>query len=79
MAEFQKHAAYREGEADGKERGNENGLEKWTGKSIALINYMGPHLWHRIDIVTTIEYRDPRQGGRVVKTEKRAEIKKAYN
>jgi hypothetical protein len=62
-----------------KKEGTENGLEKWAGKSIALVNYMRPHLWYRIDIVPTIEYRDPQQGGRVVKTEERTESKKTYN
>lgn len=54
----------------------EGGLNKSTQKVITVHNYMGPHLYHRIDIATTVETKD--QSGKVVNTEKKVEYKKAY-
>jgi predicted dehydrogenase len=52
------------------------GLEKSTQKHITVHNYMGPHLYHRIDTLTTTQFKNPQ--GEVVKTEKKVEYLKAY-
>jgi predicted dehydrogenase len=56
--------------------GVEDDMNITTQKTIALNNFMGPHMWHRIDINTTTSYRS--QSGEIVKTEKHTETKKAY-
>lgn len=60
-----------------KNEGTEKGLDKWIQKTIVFHNYMGPHAYHRIDIVTTTRFKSP-QDGSVVKMEKETEYKKAY-
>ncbi|KAF2867958.1 oxidoreductase domain-containing protein [Massariosphaeria phaeospora] len=62
-----------------KKEGTEGRFEKWTQKSVIMNNYMVPHLWHRIDIVTNTEYRDTQEGGKLVRHEKNIEHMKAYN
>jgi predicted dehydrogenase len=47
-----------------------------TQKTIVMNNFMGPHIWHRIDINTMTTYRS--QGNTVIRTEKHTESKKAY-
>ncbi|KAF1941521.1 oxidoreductase domain-containing protein [Clathrospora elynae] len=54
----------------------EEGVIKGTRRQIKLWNFMLPHMWHRIDIVTTTTYRDA--SGKTVKEEKSTENKKAY-
>ncbi|KAH7079127.1 hypothetical protein BKA63DRAFT_409525 [Paraphoma chrysanthemicola] len=56
--------------------GLENELAITTQKTIVMNNFMGPHVWHRIDINTTTTYRDT--AGIVVREEKHTESKKAY-
>jgi predicted dehydrogenase len=40
-------------------------------------NYMGPHLYHRIDIATTTQFKDSQ--GKMTKTATEVEYKKVYN
>ncbi|KAF1913832.1 hypothetical protein BDU57DRAFT_558780 [Ampelomyces quisqualis] len=47
-----------------------------TQTSIVLRNFMGPHVWHSIDINTTTVYRS--QDGKIVREEKSTESEKAY-
>lgn len=56
--------------------GVEENLNITTQKTITLNNFMGPHIWHRIDIQTTTIYRDAND--KVVRTEKHTETKKQY-
>jgi len=58
------------------DRGGE--LEESTQTSIIFHNYMGPHLYHRMDIITTVQLKN-RVDGKVIKTEKKIEYKKVYN
>ncbi|ORY08732.1 oxidoreductase domain-containing protein [Clohesyomyces aquaticus] len=61
-----------------KEESVDGGLVKVTAKSIVFHCYMGPHLYHRLDIAITTELKDPSKDGKVVKSEKKTEYKKAY-
>jgi len=61
-----------------KKEAGENGLEKVTKKTIVVNNYMGPHMYHRIDVATTIALQNPQEGGKTVKTEEKKESLKAY-
>ncbi|CAO2657338.1 Nn.00g034640.m01.CDS01 [Neocucurbitaria sp. VM-36] len=54
----------------------QNGLERTSQKTIVMNNFMGPHAWHRIDIVTTATWRNA--SGEVVEEKKETETKKAY-
>jgi predicted dehydrogenase len=56
--------------------GIEENMNITTQKSITMNNFMGPHVWHRIDIETETTYRN--KNGGVVKTEKSVESKKSY-
>jgi predicted dehydrogenase len=56
--------------------GVEEDMKITTQKTITLNNFMGPHIWHRIDIQTTTTYRDAND--LVVRTEKSTESKKQY-
>ncbi|KAF2109165.1 oxidoreductase domain-containing protein [Lophiotrema nucula] len=56
-------------------KGKTNGLNT-SGKVITFHNYMGPWLYHRIDIATVTETKD--QQGKVVKSDKKVEYKKVY-
>jgi hypothetical protein len=56
--------------------GVEGDLTISTQKTIVLRNFMGPHVWHRIDIDTTTVWRS--RDGKVVKEEKHTESKKTY-
>jgi predicted dehydrogenase len=53
-----------------------DGAEKLTQKTFTVHNYMGPHLYHRIDISTTIQLKSLQ--GEVMKTEKKVDYLKAY-
>lgn len=55
----------------------DGGLEETTNKSVILWNFMGPYLYHRIDIITKVQLKDP-QNGKVVKEDEKIEYKKAY-
>lgn len=57
-------------------QGIEGDTQVTTQKKIVWNNFMGPHVWHRIDINTTTTYRD--QDGTVLKTETSTESTKAY-
>lgn len=54
------------------------GLEKQTQKTITIYNYMGPHAYHRIDVLTITQIKNP-QDGKVIKTDENVEYIKAYN
>ncbi|KAF2691613.1 oxidoreductase domain-containing protein [Lentithecium fluviatile CBS 122367] len=54
-----------------------DGSEKSTQKRFIVHNYMGPHIFHRIDIATTIQHKDLQ--GKVAKTENKIEYMKVYN
>lgn len=56
--------------------GVEDDMQITTQKSIVYYAFMFPQIWHRIDINTTTTYRSA--DGKVVKTEKHMESKKAY-
>ncbi|KAJ4374168.1 hypothetical protein N0V83_002909 [Neocucurbitaria cava] len=56
--------------------GRLNGLETVSQKTIVMKNFMGPHVWHRIDIIDTTTWRHP--DGRVAEEKKNTESKKAY-
>ncbi|KAF2030299.1 NAD(P)-binding protein [Setomelanomma holmii] len=56
--------------------GSEDNVAISTQKTVVMKNFMGPHMWHRIDINTTTTYRDA--SGKVVKEEKHTESKKTY-
>ncbi|KAH7402606.1 hypothetical protein BKA66DRAFT_544734 [Pyrenochaeta sp. MPI-SDFR-AT-0127] len=56
--------------------GQHNGLEHISQRTIVLNNFMGPNLWHRIDINTTSTWRNA--SGDVVRESKSTESKKAY-
>ncbi|KIV98721.1 hypothetical protein, variant 5 [Verruconis gallopava] len=60
-----------------KDDGLEGDFQKRSQKTIFFYGYMGPHLYHRIDITTTTELRNP-QDGKVVKTNASTERKKVY-
>lgn len=53
-----------------------DGLEKSTQKFFTVHNYMGPHMYHRIDTSTTTQLKNPQ--GKVVKVEKKVDYIKAY-
>ncbi|KAF2643465.1 oxidoreductase domain-containing protein [Massarina eburnea CBS 473.64] len=55
----------------------DGGLEKSIQKSFTVYNYMGPFLYHRIDIVTTTQLKKSTDG-KVVKTDTNTEYKKVY-
>tara|TARA_R110002003_G_scaffold1184_11_gene22653 strand:+ start:2063 stop:3013 length:951 start_codon:yes stop_codon:yes gene_type:complete len=57
-------------------KGSEDDIAITTQKTIVMKNFMGPHMWHRIDINTTTTCRDA--SGKVVKEENHTESKKAY-
>lgn len=59
-----------------KENESDNGMTNSTQRTILMNNFMGPHVWHRIDITTTSTSRD--SAGKITKQEKRTESKKAY-
>jgi predicted dehydrogenase len=50
--------------------------EKSTRKEIVLSNFMGPHMWHKIEVTTTETWRDT--SGAVVKSETHKESHTAY-
>ncbi|KAH7126958.1 oxidoreductase domain-containing protein [Dendryphion nanum] len=56
-----------------------DGSRKTTKRELAFHNYMGPFLWHRIDITTTTTFYAADQSGKIVKTEKKTESKKEYS
>ncbi|KAF2823588.1 NAD(P)-binding protein [Ophiobolus disseminans] len=56
--------------------GVEEDMAVTTQKTIVMNNFMGPHMWHRIDINTTTTYRSP--NNTIIKTETSTESKKAY-
>jgi hypothetical protein len=56
--------------------GVEDDMQVTTQKTIVMNNFMGPHIWHRIDINTTTTYRS--KDNKVIKTETHKESKKAY-
>jgi hypothetical protein len=56
--------------------GVEDDMQVTTQKTIVFNNFMGPHIWHRIDINTVTTYRG--ESGEVLRTEKSTESKKAY-
>lgn len=60
-----------------KEEETERGLVKTTKKEFRFSNYMAPFAYHSIAVTTTEELKE-RDGGKVVKSEKKTEIKKAY-
>lgn len=59
-----------------KEERTEDGSVRTMRKEIVFHNYMAGHLYHRIDVHTTTEWKSSE--GKVVKTEKSTEFKKAY-
>lgn len=56
--------------------GVEDNIQITTQKKLTMNNFMGPHVWHRIDIETTTTYYNKDEV--VVKTEKALESKKSY-
>ena len=56
--------------------GMEDDMTITTQKTIVMNNFMGPHIWHRIDINTTTTYHSP--DNTVIRTETSTESKKAY-
>ncbi|KAF2264345.1 oxidoreductase domain-containing protein [Lojkania enalia] len=56
----------------------EDGNEMTVQKEIKFKNYMGPYIYHSIDITTVTEIKDPSNGGKIVKEEKKTERKKVY-
>jgi predicted dehydrogenase len=56
--------------------GVEDDMQVTTQKTLEFHCFMGPHVWHRIDINTVTAYRA--QNGEVLRTEKITESKKAY-
>lgn len=56
--------------------GVEGDMNVTTQKTIVFNNFMGPHVWHRIDINTTTTYRSANDT--IIKTETSTESKKAY-
>jgi predicted dehydrogenase len=59
--------------SDGK---STDGKEKTTQRTILMNNFMGPHIWHRIDVITTETWRE--SSGEIVRTEVQKESHKAY-
>jgi hypothetical protein len=57
--------------------GVENGLQKSSQRTLIFWGFMGPHVYHRIDITTMTTWRDP-ASGKIIKEEKKTEYKKAY-
>lgn len=57
-------------------QGTDNGHDRVIQKKIILKNFMGPHVWHRIDIITKTTWRNA--AGEVLKEESSTESKKAY-
>ncbi|KAF2000669.1 NAD(P)-binding protein [Amniculicola lignicola CBS 123094] len=57
------------------ESGEAGGVRKVTRKSFTFYAYMMPTVWHRIDVVTTIEMA---KDGKVVNTKTEKESKKVY-
>ncbi|PVI06630.1 NAD(P)-binding protein [Periconia macrospinosa] len=55
----------------------DGGLEKTTRKEIIVWNFMAPHLYHRVDIITKTQLKNP-QDGKVVKENKGVEYIKEY-
>ncbi|PSN69848.1 NAD(P)-binding protein [Corynespora cassiicola Philippines] len=56
----------------------EGGVEEWVRRVVVMHNYMMPNLYHRIDVVTVTEFRDPAQRGKVVRTKEETEFVKSY-
>ncbi|KAF1841708.1 oxidoreductase domain-containing protein [Cucurbitaria berberidis CBS 394.84] len=56
--------------------GRQNGLEHFSQRTLVLNNFMGPHIWHRIDIVTTAIWRN--SSGEIVEEKKSTKSKKVY-
>ncbi|KAF1958755.1 oxidoreductase domain-containing protein [Byssothecium circinans] len=56
----------------------DDGLQKSTQKSFTVHNYMGPFLYHRIDIITTTQLTMLEER-KIVKTDSNTEYKKVYN
>ena len=51
-----------------------NGLESTSQRTIIFKNFMGPHAWHRIDVVTELIKRN--SSGKVVEQKKRRSRRK---
>ncbi|KAE8835501.1 hypothetical protein HRS9122_07771 [Pyrenophora teres f. teres] len=55
----------------------QDGVDRSSQKTVVFWNFMVPHIWHRIDVTTTIKFLDPKTG-QTLKQEQTTDKLKAY-